>query len=344
MVTRRTEDLAAEERALEKVFMRRTCREYSGKSIPKDNLNLIIEAGRLAPNAGNLQNWRFIIVNAQEQKERLGEASYNQRWIADAHVLIVIASDEMQGERFYDERGSFFNIQNCAMAAENMLIAASILNVDSAFVSGFDEEEVSNILGIPNDFRPQGIVVLGRALRKPMWPGKRELNEIAYVDSFGTKFADMEGLMHDTRIIDKLKKHANLALPTISSEVKESLSQGRFEMLRKELELKNRQIESLKNDLSKKPIEKKVVNIINIEGPWGYYILRRAKGLEYPVSRKDLKERFSGFHMRRIPVEKVMDVIQTPVESHSDLLKKVKIALDSIGHNYSPESDSVLED
>jgi predicted transcriptional regulator len=106
--------------------------------------------------------------------------------------------------------------------------------------------------------------------------------------------------------------------------------------LKTELELKNRQIKSLKEDLQRKH-HKPIINIINIEGPWGYYILRRAKGMVYPASREDLLERFKGFQMRRIPIEKVMEVIEVPVESHSDLLKKVKVALHKLKHNSKPE-------
>jgi nitroreductase len=344
MTTKKIEELAAEERALEKVFLRRTCKEFSSKPVPDDNINLIIEAGRLAPNAGNLQNWRFIVIKSQDQKEKLGAASYNQRWIADAHILVVIASDEVQGARFYDERGSFFNIQNCAMAAENMLIAASILGVDSAFISGFDEEEVRGVLGIPDDYKPQGIVALGKALFQPDFPQKKELNDILFFDSFGVKYPHMDFVKHDTRIIDRLRKHAELKLPHIRSDVKETLAQGRFELLRQELELKNKQIQSLREDLARRTEDKQVINIINIEGPWGYYILRRAKGISYPASREDLQERFKGFQMRRIPVEKVIAVIETPVESHSDLLKKVKKALHKLKHDSTPEDILIPKD
>jgi metallophosphoesterase superfamily enzyme len=107
------------------------------------------------------------------------------------------------------------------MAAENMLIAASILNVDSAFISGFDESEVREVLGIPDDYRPQGIIALGKAHHKATFPGKRELHEIIFLDEFGKKYPDMNLLKQDIRIIEKMQKHANLHLPVISSDVKE---------------------------------------------------------------------------------------------------------------------------
>jgi len=56
---------------LEVIFKRRSIRRYKRQPIPDDVLKNILEAGRLAPSANNLQPWHFIVVTDQKLKEGL---------------------------------------------------------------------------------------------------------------------------------------------------------------------------------------------------------------------------------------------------------------------------------
>jgi len=59
----------------EVIEKRRSIRKYKPSSIPAGDLKKILEAGRLAPSAGNRQAWSFIVVRNPEQKKRLVEAA-----------------------------------------------------------------------------------------------------------------------------------------------------------------------------------------------------------------------------------------------------------------------------
>jgi len=48
------------------IYKRRSVRLFSGKQVPRDTVNRIIEAGRFAPSAGNCQPWAFVVIQDQD--------------------------------------------------------------------------------------------------------------------------------------------------------------------------------------------------------------------------------------------------------------------------------------
>ena len=54
--------------------IRRSCRSYQDKTVPREYLVKIAEAGRLTPSACNAQPWKFIVIDEPEAKRRLCDA------------------------------------------------------------------------------------------------------------------------------------------------------------------------------------------------------------------------------------------------------------------------------
>ena len=63
---------------------RRSIRKYKGKEIPWGLILQILEAGRYAPSAGNIQNWKFIVVRNQGVRESIAKCCHGQEWMQDA--------------------------------------------------------------------------------------------------------------------------------------------------------------------------------------------------------------------------------------------------------------------
>jgi len=72
---------------------RKSVRKYVDKSIEKDVINKIIEAGRLAPSWVNVQPWKFIVVKSQETKDLLCKASGGQPQVKNADTVICCVAD-----------------------------------------------------------------------------------------------------------------------------------------------------------------------------------------------------------------------------------------------------------
>ena len=72
---------------------RRATPSFDGTPIPAEDLQRILEAGLSAPSGYNMQPWRFIVVQSDEQKKRLRAASYNQGKVEEASAVIVACGD-----------------------------------------------------------------------------------------------------------------------------------------------------------------------------------------------------------------------------------------------------------
>lgn len=163
---------------------RRTIRSFKNKNISDSDLRKILEAGNTAPCAGKLANWRFIVVRADKDKEKLSRACFNQEWVADAAVLIVVCSDSERIEELFGERGKMYAVQSTAAAIENMLIEATDLGIGSAWVGALDTDKVVNVLQIPDHIDIHAIVALGYADESPT-VAKMKLPDVVFFDEWG---------------------------------------------------------------------------------------------------------------------------------------------------------------
>lgn len=170
---------------LRAIYLRRTARKFKSREIPEKTLLRILDAGNQAPKAGNLQALRFIVITDKDLKEKIAKAASNQMWIADAPVLVIICSRTKLIKKSFGKRGEFYATQEAALAAQNIMIAATGLNVGSAFVSAFAEKTVKRHLYIVPDYiNIHAIIALGYPERMPKPPARLSLGEITYFNKW----------------------------------------------------------------------------------------------------------------------------------------------------------------
>src|SRR3989344_5475777 len=171
---------------LKAIQNRFSAKSFIKKSIKHDDLANILQAAHRAPNAGNLQSYAFVLVYQFVLKKRLAKAAHNQAWIAQAPVIVVICSDEMEMGQHYGNKASFYGIQNCSAAAENVIIAATDNNIQSCWIGAFNQEEVSMALKLPRIIKPYIMIPLGYSTEE-----KREnrlpLKQFLHFNEFGTQ-------------------------------------------------------------------------------------------------------------------------------------------------------------
>lgn len=177
----------------EAILKRRCIRDYTDKKVSWQDISEIIDAGLRAPNAGNLQNWRFILIEKEDIKIELAKASLNQMWMTKASHLIVVCSDDTELKRYYSQRGeALYPAQNCACAIENMLLLATEKNIDSGWVGAFDDNALRRILKIPDFINPHAIITLGYGKNIPKEPTKRfDLDKVLFFDEWGLRNVDL---------------------------------------------------------------------------------------------------------------------------------------------------------
>jgi len=168
---------------LECIKTRRSIRKYKDKPVEWEKLVAILDAGRLAPSAGNLLNFKLILVKDEGNRQKLAEASFNQMWMAKAPMHIVICAEPEKGEAFYGTRGKIlYTTQGCAAAAENMLLAANAQGLGSCWVGAFDEDIVRRVINLPEQAFPHAIITIGYADENPPMPPRIIFRDLVYLE------------------------------------------------------------------------------------------------------------------------------------------------------------------
>lgn len=189
---------------------RRSIRKFLEVPVEWDKIGTIIDAGMLAPSAGNLQNWRFIVVRDEQKRIQLAEASLQQHWMSSAPVIIVVCSEIRKIKQFYGVRGErLYAIQNCAAAVQNMLLAAHALDLGACWVGAFDENAVCRTLSIPDDaeLRPQALIPIGYPDEKPAAQLRYRIENIVYFDLWSRqsrgKIKDIDAVLWNYRFAER---------------------------------------------------------------------------------------------------------------------------------------------
>lgn len=140
---------------------RRSIRSFLEKDIPEDVLSRLIDALKWAPSAGNLQSRKFYFIKDYDTKKRIAVAALNQNFLAQAPAVVVCCADS-RISMHYGRRGiELYSIQDVAVSVMAMMLVALENGLGTCWVGAFHEQEVSEILDLPDNLRPVAIVPVG---------------------------------------------------------------------------------------------------------------------------------------------------------------------------------------
>ena len=178
------------------IITRRSIRKYLPKHVDLELIGKIVEAGRAAPSAGNIQPWFFLIVDDKDKIKAIAQSSFGQDWMASVPYHIVVVGKPLDSKRHYGIRGErLYAVQDCAAATQNMLLQAHALGLGACWVGAFDEEKVKGILSISEHFRPQAIITLGWPAEQPLPPMKLKLDHVVFWNKWWGRIKDINVFM-----------------------------------------------------------------------------------------------------------------------------------------------------
>jgi len=165
----------------EVIKSRRTIRKFTEEDVSDETVRKIIEAGMLAPSAGNMQSWEFIIVRDKTTKYSLSQEALGQPHVLESPVTIIVATNTKIAEKKYGSRGrEVYCFVSAGAAIQNMLLMAVSLGLGAAWVGSFKERSVQEILKLPTEIRPVGIIALGHPVETPDMPKRRAYKEMVH--------------------------------------------------------------------------------------------------------------------------------------------------------------------
>ncbi len=158
---------------------RRDIRSYIKKDVPDNIIGKVIEAGRLAPSAMNLQPWHFIVIKDKEMLKELGTFCMSGRFIVDASFAVIVVTEP--ANKWHEIDGT--------RAVQNMALAAWNEGVGSCWIGAINREGVKERLNIPRNLYVLTVLPFGypeefTVKRKKI---RKSADEVFHWERFGKK-------------------------------------------------------------------------------------------------------------------------------------------------------------
>ena len=166
----------------EAIKARRSIREYLEREVEEEKLQRVLEAGRLAPSAKNIQEWRFIVVREKKTREKLAQAARSQTFVAQAPVCIVGCATITDYRMTCGQKAYPIDL---AIAVDHMTLVAVEEGLGTCWIGAFFEDQVKEILKIPEDIRVVTLLSLGYPSFQPPAKSRLPKGRIIYMEKWG---------------------------------------------------------------------------------------------------------------------------------------------------------------
>ncbi len=152
--------------ALEALHTRRSVRKYLQDSpVSEELIQQVIAATAMAPSARNGQPWQFVVIDDRKTLDQIPESCPHAAMVKNAPLAILICADPSL------EKSPGYWPQDCAAAAENMLLAAHALGLGACWCGVFPREPrmdgLRQLLGFPEDVIGHSLIVIGHPAEQP---------------------------------------------------------------------------------------------------------------------------------------------------------------------------------
>lgn len=179
--------------------------------MPDEEVKKILSLASHSPTAFNIQNWRFVVVNDSELRQKIRSAAWDQSQVTDASLFVILCADlnswqkepgrywqnapqEVQDfilpaiDNYYRDKPITQRdeaMRSSGIAAQTLMLAAKGMGYDSCPMDGFDFDEVARLINLPNDHVIALFVAIGVGINEP-WPrgGQLPLDEIVIHNTF----------------------------------------------------------------------------------------------------------------------------------------------------------------
>lgn len=175
----------------EAILARRSVRRYTKQAIGLQRLLALVDSGRRAPSASNLQAWEFILIQDPDTVRSLG--SLAPGILAGAEAIVVICADREKARRKAGEGGELFGLMDACFAAENILLAAKDAGLGACVVRSFHQDAVRRVLAAPDHMVPELLITLGYPEAPlPRGPKRRDIDDLVHLDRWGCRLQQGE--------------------------------------------------------------------------------------------------------------------------------------------------------
>lgn len=181
---------------IKNILSRRTIRSYENRPVERELIDTLLECGKFAPSAINMQPWHFTVV---ESRKVLDEIT------ADVKAQLLLSDNEYAKKNSSDPnydtfrtapmaiiasgmKESRYGESDCAYAVENMTLAAHSLGLGSCIIASFrpaftgkERERFIKLLEIPDGYEPYFALAVGYPKEFPTTRAPRREGTVNYI-------------------------------------------------------------------------------------------------------------------------------------------------------------------
>jgi nitroreductase len=141
----------------------------------------VLEAGRLSPSASNRQEWKFLVVRDKQTIEKLVGAANGQKFVGEAPVVIVMCATE--SERVMRCGKNAYTV-DLSISTSYMMLEAWELGLGACWLGSFYEDQVKDILNIPDNIRVVTMFPLGYPEAIPEAKPRKSIDQVTCCESY----------------------------------------------------------------------------------------------------------------------------------------------------------------
>ena len=134
---------------------RKATRLFSSKEVEKDKIDKILEAGRIAPTAKNIQPFKIYVITSKEGLKKIDECTPCRY---KAPLVFLILGDE---EKAFVKDNTPMYVMDASIVATHMMLEATNIGVDNIWIEYFDTEKMIKVFDIPSNLKPVCLLPMG---------------------------------------------------------------------------------------------------------------------------------------------------------------------------------------
>ncbi len=167
------QDLSSNPSFIELVQHRTSCRAYEPKSVPREHLELMLEAARLAPSACNKQPWRFVVIEEEATRMRLISDAFlsgiPMKWAMNAGAIIALGMEKSAITHKVAPKisGVDYPLLDLGIAGEHLVLQAEALGLGTCWIGWIKPKKIREIVQWPRSIEPVSLITVG-------WPASEE--------------------------------------------------------------------------------------------------------------------------------------------------------------------------
>lgn len=171
-------------------------RKYSAEPVPRKDIEMCLEAARMAPSACNSQPWHFIVIDDQKLLPDMREAAVGNPvpinvFVRQAPVIIAVVEEtaKLSASIGGFVKGHGYKHLDIGMAVENFCLAAAEKGIGTCILGWFDEKRAKKLLGIPRAKSVPLLIAVGYPIENFQTPEKKrkDFSEIVSYNGYSSE-------------------------------------------------------------------------------------------------------------------------------------------------------------